>query len=69
MSAKNRITINLDKSNDQKLIKLSNELDVSLAWLSRKVFTDLPPKCRRDNEDDKNGFVSSAPTNILVSGS
>lgn len=69
MSAKNRITINLDESKYQKLIELSNELDVSLAWLGRKAFTDLLAKYRRDEEDDKNGSVASAPTNILVRGS
>lgn len=69
MDAKNRITINLDDSKYQKLIELSNELDVSLAWLGRKAFTDLLAKYRRDGEDDKSGSVASVPTNKLVSGS
>lgn len=69
MSAKNRITINLDENKYQKLIELSNELDVSLAWLGRKAFTDLLAKYRRDGEGNKNGSVVSNSTNKLVGGS
>jgi len=45
-----RVTINLDENNYRKLIELSNELDVSLAWLGRKAFSDLLAKYRIDDE-------------------
>ena len=51
VATKSRITINLDDNNYQELIELSNELDVSLAWLGRKAFADLFAKYRRDVED------------------
>ncbi len=69
VDTKSRITINLDKSNYQKLIELSNELDVSLAWLGRKAFTDLLAKYHRDGEDRKNASVVFDPSNNGVSGS
>ena len=68
MSATNRITINLDENKYQKLIELSNELDVPLAWLGRKAFADLLAKYRRDGEDNKNNSAVSDQTNKLVSG-
>ncbi len=67
MATKNRITVNLDENKYQQLIELSNELDVSLAWLGRKAFTDLLAKYRRDGADGKNGSVVSEPINQLVS--
>lgn len=60
MATKSRITINLDEHNYQELIELSNELDVSLAWLGRKAFTDLLAKYRRDGKNSfqaKQGIV------------
>ena len=69
MATKNRITINLDENKYQNLIELSNELDVSLAWLGRKAFADLLAKYRRDGVDQKNGSVVFDPIDKLVSGS
>lgn len=69
MISKNRITINLDENKYQNLVELSNELDVSLAWLGRKAFTDLLAKYHRDGKDDKNSSAASDPTNKLGSGS
>lgn len=69
VATKSRITINLDENNYQKLIELSNELDVSLAWLGRKAFTDLLAKYRRDGEDGKGASVVFDPNNNVASGS
>tara|TARA_B100000446_G_C10547710_1_gene339062 strand:- start:2977 stop:3186 length:210 start_codon:yes stop_codon:yes gene_type:complete len=66
---KSRITINLDENNYRKLIELSNELDVSLAWLGRKAFSDLLAKYRIDEEDGKDSSVVFGPSNNLASGS
>lgn len=66
VATKSRITINLDEHNYQELIELSNELDVSLAWLGRKAFTDLLPKYRRDG---KNASVVFDPSTNVASGS
>ena len=66
VATKSRITINLDNNNYQELIELSNELDVSLAWLGRKAFTDLLAKYRRDG---KNSSVVFDPSNNVASGS
>lgn len=69
MATKSRITINLDDNDYQKLIELSNELDVSLAWLGRKAFADLLAKYRRDGKEGKNVSVVFDPSHNLVSGS
>lgn len=69
MSVKNRITINLDESKYQKLIELSNELDVSLAWLGRKAFADLLDKYLRDGKANKNSLALSDQSKKIVSGS
>lgn len=69
VATKSRITINLDENYYQELIALSNELDVSLAWLGRKAFTDLLAKYRRDEEDGKNASVVFNPRNNVASGS
>jgi len=69
VATKSRITINLDENNYQKLIELSNELDVSLAWLGRKAFTDLLAKYRRDGEDGKNASAAFDLSNNVASGS
>lgn len=69
MATKSRITINLDENNYRKLIELSNELDVSLAWLGRKAFSDLLAKYRIDGEDGKNPSVVFNPNNNVASGS
>lgn len=69
MATKSRITINLDENNYRKLIELSNELDVSLAWLGRKAFSDLLAKYRIDGEDGKNSAVVFDPNDNVVSGS
>lgn len=69
VATKSRITINLDENNYQELIGLSNELDVSLAWLGRKAFTDLLAKYRRDGEDGKKASVVFDPSNNVASGS
>lgn len=68
MVAKNRITINLDENNYQKLIELSNELDDSLAWLGRKAFTNLLANYSKGLAGKENASIISAPTNKLVSG-
>ena len=69
MAIKNRITINLDENKYRKLLELSNEMDVSLAWLGRKAFSDLLDRYQRGEVDEKVGPVVSDPTNKLVSGS
>ena len=69
VATKSRITINLDDNNYQELIELSNELDVSLAWLGRKAFADLLAKYRRDGEDGKNASVVFNTKNNVASGS
>lgn len=51
MSAKNRITINLDDKNYDELTVLSEKLDVSLAWLGRRAFSDLLVKYTGKQED------------------
>lgn len=51
MSAKNRITINLDDKNYDELTALSEKLDVSLAWLGRRAFSDLLAKYNGKQED------------------
>jgi len=51
MSAKNRITINLDDKNYDELTVLSEKLDVSLAWLGRRAFSDLLAKYNKKQED------------------
>lgn len=51
MSAKNRITINLDDKNYDELTALSEKLDVSLAWLGRRAFSDLLAKYNEKQED------------------
>lgn len=66
VATKSRITINLDERNYQELIELSNKLDVSLAWLGRKAFTDLLAKYRRDG---KNASVAFDPSNNVANGS
>lgn len=68
MSGKNRITINLDHDKYQALMLLSNELDVSLAWLGRKAFADLLVKYDRCIEEDKNSPVTSKLNSKLVNG-
>lgn len=69
LTAKNRITINLDENKHQKLVDLSNELYVSLAWLGRKAFAELLAKYSRELTGKENASTISAPINKLVSGS
>ncbi len=69
MVTKNRITINLDESRYQRLTQLSNELDVSLAWLGRKALTDLLDKYCRDDIDGGCNSTASDPVDKLVSNS
>lgn len=69
MATKSRITINLDENNYLKLIELSNELDVSLAWLGRKAFSDLLTKYSIDGADGENSSVVFEPNNNVASGS
>ena len=44
MATKNRITTNLDEKKYEELTALSKKLDVSLAWLGRRAFSDLLEK-------------------------
>ena len=53
MSAKNRITTNLDAKKYEELTALSEKLDVSLAWLGRRAFADLLAKYNRASETEQ----------------
>ena len=48
MAVKHRITINLDDKEYQELVELSKSLDVSLAWLGRRAFSDLLTRHEQD---------------------